>query len=57
MYTTRSIFDLLAEQLRPLVDQELSLVFYDMTKIRTEGLSEQADELRRYKSLADIERG
>lgn len=43
-----AVNDLLAEQLRPLVDQELSVVFYDMTTIRTEGLSEQADELRRY---------
>jgi transposase len=34
--------------LRPLVDQELSIVFYDMTTIRAAGLSEQAGELRQY---------
>lgn len=27
--------------LRPLVDQDLAVVFYDMTTIRTAGLSEQ----------------
>jgi transposase len=34
--------------LRPLIDQELSVVFYDLTTITTDGLTEQADELRRY---------
>ena len=34
--------------LRPLVDQDLAVVFYDMTTIRTEGLSEQAGDLRRF---------
>ena len=34
--------------LRPLVDQDLSVVFYDMTTIRTEGPSEPADDLRKY---------
>ena len=34
--------------LRPLVDQDLSVVFYDMTTIRTEGYSEPADDLRKY---------
>ena len=34
--------------LRPLIDQELSIVFYDMTTIRAAGLSQQSDELRQY---------
>jgi hypothetical protein len=31
-----------------LVDQDLAVVFYDMTTIRTEGLSEQAGDLRQF---------
>ena len=38
----------LAGLLRPLIDQELSIVFYDLTTIRTEGGSELANELRQY---------
>ncbi len=34
--------------LRPLVDQELSVVFYDMTTIRAAGLSEQAQDIRQF---------
>jgi hypothetical protein len=34
--------------LRPLVDQDLSLVFYDLTTIRAAGLSEQDGDVRRY---------
>lgn len=34
--------------LRPLIDQDLSVVFYDMTTIRSEGLSEANDDLRQY---------
>lgn len=34
--------------LRPLVDQDLAVVFYDMTTIRAEGLSEQNDDVRRF---------
>lgn len=37
-----------AQLLRPLIDTDLSVVFYDLTSIRTEGLSEQSDDLRRY---------
>ena len=32
----------------PLIDQELSVVFYDMTTIRTEGHSVQADDVRQF---------
>ena len=34
--------------LRPLIDQDLSVVFYDMTTIRTEGATILQDELRQY---------
>lgn len=34
--------------LRPLIDQELSIVFYDLTTITTEGKTEQVDEIRQY---------
>lgn len=34
--------------LRPLLDQELAVVFYDMTTIRAEGLSEQEGDVRQY---------
>jgi transposase len=38
----------LAGLLRPLVDQDLAVVFYDMTTIRTEGLSNQVDDVRHF---------
>ena len=34
--------------LRPLVDQDLAVVFYDMTTIRAEGLSQQVDDVRHF---------
>jgi transposase len=34
--------------LRPLVDQDLAVVFYDMTTIRTEGLTEQVGDVRQF---------
>ena len=34
--------------LRPLIDQELSIVFYDLTTIRAEGHSELAEEVRQF---------
>lgn len=37
-----------ANLLRPLIDQELSVVFYDMTTIRTEGNSAQDGDVRQY---------
>lgn len=37
-----------ANLLRPLVDQDLSLVFYDLTTIRAAGLSEQSGDVRQY---------
>ena len=37
-----------ANLLRPLIDQELSMVFYDMTTIRTEGTSAQDGDVRQF---------
>jgi hypothetical protein len=34
--------------LRRLIDQDLSVVFYDLTTIRSEGLSQQAGDVRQY---------
>ena len=34
--------------LRPMIDQDLSVVFYDLTTIRSEGLSTQVDDVRQY---------
>ena len=38
----------IAALLRPLVDQDLSLAFYDMTTIRAEGLSTLAGDVRKF---------
>ena len=40
--------EVLASLLRPLVDQDLAVVFYDMTTIRTAGLSQQTGEVRKF---------
>jgi transposase len=40
--------DVVAGLLRPLIDQDLSLVFYDLTTIRASGLTQQSDDVRRY---------
>lgn len=34
--------------LRPLIDEDLSVVFYDLTTIRAQGLSEQAGDVRHF---------
>lgn len=34
--------------LRPLIDQDLSVVFYDLTTIRSEGLSQLSGDVRQY---------
>ena len=43
-----AVEDCVAGLLRPLIDTELSVVFYDLTTIRTEGLSEQSGDVRRF---------
>ena len=40
--------DVIAGLLRPLIDQELSVVFYDMTTIRAEGHTQQEGDVRRF---------
>jgi len=40
--------DSLSTLLRPLIDQELSIVFYDLTTIRTEGRTEYDEDIRKY---------
>ncbi len=39
---------ILSGLLRPMVDQDLAVVFYDMTTIRAAGLSEQKDDVRHF---------
>lgn len=43
-----AVDEVVAGLLRPLIDQDLSLVFYDLTTIRAAGLSEQVDDVRKY---------
>jgi len=43
-----AVASLVSRLLRPLIDQRLSVVFYDLTTLRAEGLSEQAGDLRRF---------
>jgi len=43
-----SVDDCVAHLLRPLIDEELSVVFYDLTTIRTEGSSEQDGDVRHH---------
>jgi transposase len=43
-----AVDEVVAGLLRPLIDQDLSLVFYDLTTIRAAGLSEQTNDVRRY---------
>ncbi|ENO98750.1 IS4 family transposase [Thauera phenylacetica B4P] len=38
----------IAGLLRPLIDHDLSVVFYDLTTIRSEGLSQQPGDVRQY---------
>jgi len=43
-----AVDDCVAGLLRPLIDDDLSVVFYDLTTVRIEGLSEQKDDIRRH---------
>ncbi len=40
--------EVLSSLLRPMVDHDLAVVFYDMTTIRAEGLSQQDEEVRHF---------
>ena len=43
-----AVYALVAGLLKPLVDQDMSLVFYDLTTISAAGLSEQVGDVRQY---------
>ncbi len=43
-----AVESMLTKLLRPLIDQDLAVVFYDLTTISTEGLSTQAGDVRQY---------
>jgi len=43
-----AVDEIVSDLLRPLLDQELAVVFYDMTTIRAEGLSQQDDDVRQF---------
>ena len=43
-----AVDDMVVNLLRPLVEQDLSLMFYDLTTIRAAGLSEQTGDVRQY---------
>jgi len=43
-----AVDDCVAHLLRPLIDDELSVVFYDLTTIRSEGLSELDGDVRHF---------
>ena len=44
----RAVDDCVAHLLRPLIDEDLSVVFYDLTTIRAEGLSQQDGDVRHF---------
>jgi len=44
----QAVDDCVARLLRPLIDEELSVVFYDLTTIRAEGASQQAGDVRHF---------
>lgn len=44
----QAVDEVVAGLLRPMVDQDLTLAFYDMTTIRIEGRSEVSEDLRDY---------
>lgn len=43
-----AVDDCVAQLLRPLIDEDLSVVFYDLTTIRAEGLTQQDGDLRHF---------
>lgn len=42
------IDEVLADAVRPLVNEDLSVVFYDMTTVRAEGLSQSTEDIRQF---------
>lgn len=45
---SEDVNDMMSELLMRLIDQDLSVVFYDMTTIRTYGMTEELNDLRAY---------
>ena len=43
-----AVQDCVAQLLRPLIDEDLSVVFYDLTTIRSEGLSQMGGDVRHF---------
>ena len=43
-----AVDEVVAESLRPMIGQDLSLAFYDMTTIRSEGLSTMEEDVRQF---------
>jgi transposase len=43
-----AVDDCVAHLLRPLIDEDLSVLFYDLTTIRAEGLSQQGGDVRHF---------
>ena len=43
-----AVDECVAQLLRPLIDEDLSVVFYDLTTIRAQGLSEQEGDVRHF---------
>jgi transposase len=48
-----AVDSVVAGLLRPMIDQDLSVVFYDLTTIRTEGVTEQAGDVRQFGMAKD----
>ena len=48
MDSQEAVDDVVAQLLRPLVDQDLSVAFYDMTTIRAEGLATVEGDVRKF---------
>jgi len=44
----QAVDDCVAQLLRPLIDEDLSVVFYDLTTIRAQGLSQQDGDVRHF---------
>ena len=44
----QAVDDCVAQLLRPLIDEDLSVVFYDLTTIRAAGLSQEDGDVRRF---------
>ena len=46
MERAEAVEDCVAEQLRPMLDQQLSVVFYDLTTVRIHGDAQLFDDVQ-----------